>query len=318
MKIRPAAATDEAVLRSLWEEFEAEVPEPEGFAPETWDDYANELHANIAAGTVFLAEDGDTAVGMLEATVADKRRWHIETVQVRPEARRQGVAKALLRACAEAARAGGATHVSLGVLASNEPAQTVWRRLGFEAVELVMAETVEALEIRVGEATVGPSRATTHIQTDDRNAVERSIQHFVPRLENVEIRDAAGGWIRISDPVLSDDREAHARFADNLSEMLGAVVVALALESGTVVRYRLYERGRMVDEYLSVPGFYGGVDRADELALAANPTLVARLTGAPRDEVHRVARTATTPAELPPGDELYTAIGQMMGLDVGS
>ena len=47
----------------------------------------------------------------------------------------------------------------------------------------------------------------------------------------------------------------------------------------------------MVDEYLSVPGFYGGLDRADELALEANPTLVARLTGAERDEVRRVART---------------------------
>ena len=318
MNIRPATSADEAALRSLWEEFEAELPEPEGFEPETWERYSKELNTNIAAGAVFLAEDGGTAVGMLEASVADKGRWHVETVQVRPEARRQGVAKALLKACAEAARAAGATHVSLGVLASNEAAQEVWRRLGFEAVELVMAQPIDALELRVGEAPVGPSRATTHIQTDDRHAVERAIQHFVPRLESVEIRDADGGWIRISDPVLDNEREAHARFADTLSDMLGAVVVALALESGTVVRYRLYERGRMVDEYLSVPGFYGGLDRADELALEANPTLVARLTGAERDEVRRVARTGATPADLPPGAELYAAIGRMMGLDVGS
>jgi ribosomal protein S18 acetylase RimI-like enzyme len=316
VNIRVATEQDEAALRSLWEEFEAEVPEPDGFEPESWEEYSKELNANIAAGAVFVAEDGEAAVGMLEASVADPGRWHIETVHVRVEARRQGVARALLRACAEAARADGATHISLGVLAANEPAQAVWRRLGFETVELVMAQPLEALEIRVGEAPVGPSRATTHIQTDDRHAVERAIQHFVPRLENVEIRDASGGWIRISDPVLDGDRQAHERFADTLSDMLGAVVVALALESGTVVRYRLYERGRMVDEYLSVPGFYGGVDRADELALEANPTLVARLTGAERDEVRRVARTAATPADLPPGEELYTQIGRMMGLEV--
>ena len=60
--------------------------------------------------------------------------------------------------------------------------------------------------------------------------------------------------------------------------------VALALEHGAVVRFRLYERGRMVDEYLSVPTFYGSLPVGDELALAANPTLVARLTGAAPDK----------------------------------
>ena len=36
----------------------------------------------------------------------------------------------------------------------------------------------------------------------------------------------------------------------------------------------------MVDEYLSVPTWYGELPKGDELALAANPTLVSRLTGA--------------------------------------
>ena len=48
----------------------------------------------------------------------------------------------------------------------------------------------------------------------------------------------------------------------------------------------------MVDEYLSVPTYYGELAKGDELALAANPTLVARLTGADREDVRRVARTA--------------------------
>ena len=63
----------------------------------------------------------------------------------------------------------------------------------------------------------------------------------------------------------------------------------------------------MVDEYLSVPTFYGELPKGDELALEANPTLVARLTGADRDEVRRVMRTATSPADLPPAEELYEA-----------
>ena len=114
--------------------------------------------------------------------------------------------------------------------------------------------------------------------------------------------------------MLDRDRQAHGRFARELSERLGAVTVALALE-GAVVRFRLYERGRMVDEYLSVPTYYGELAKGDELALAANPTLVARLTGADREEVRRVARTAVSPAALPPAAELYDSIARLMGLE---
>ena len=55
--------------------------------------------------------------------------------------------------------------------------------------------------------------------------------------------------------------------------------------------------------------------RTISLALEANPTLVARLTGADRDEVRRVMRTAISPADLPPADELYETIARMMGLE---
>jgi hypothetical protein len=71
----------------------------------------------------------------------------------------------------------------------------------------------------------------------------------------------------------------------------------------------------MVDEYLSVPTYYGALPKGDELALAANPTLVSRLTGADRDEVKRVARTAASPAELPPAPELYEQLARLMGLE---
>ena len=50
------------------------------------------------------------------------------------------------------------------------------------------------------------------------------------------------------------------------------------------------------------------------IALAANPTLVARLTGADRNEVRRVAQTAASPAELPPAEQLYEDVARLMGL----
>ena len=117
------------------------------------------------------------------------------------------------------------------------------------------------------------------------------------------------------DSVMDEDRASQARFARELSDRLGAVVVALAVEQGAVVRFRLYERGRMVDEYLSVPTFYGELPKGDELALAANPTLVARLTGADSEEVRRLARNAASPVELPPAPELYERLAHVMGLE---
>ena len=137
----------------------------------------------------------------------------------------------------------------------------------------------------------------------------------MPRLAAPEIAAAANGWIRISDPLFDGDRDAQSRFARDLSDRLGAVVVALAVEHAAVVRFRIYETGRMVDEYLSVPTFHGQLSKGDELALEANPTLVARLTGADRDTVRQVMRTATSPAELPPAEELYEAVARTMGLE---
>jgi ribosomal protein S18 acetylase RimI-like enzyme len=304
MNIRRATAADEAAVKELWDEFAAEVPDPPGFGED-------EEHGEL----VYLADEDGELVGLLEASAAGPKRWHVEVVHVRPSARRRGVATALLREFANDARAQGAEWVSLDVLASNDVARTVWRKLGFAEVELLLSQPLDALERRLGKALLGASRASTHVQTDDRTSVERALAQFVPRLESPDVQDAENGWIRIIAPLLDADRAAQSRFARDLSDRLGAVVVALALEHDAVVRFRLYERGRMVDEYLSVPAYDGVTSKGDELALAANPTLVARLTGADPAAVRQVARTASFPADLPPAEELYEQIARLMGLE---
>jgi hypothetical protein len=204
--------------------------------------------------------------------------------------------------------------VSLEVLLTNDAGRAAWQHLGFKDLWVGMAQPLDALDARLAEVEdAGEWRATTHVQSDDEVSVKRAVAQFLPRLEAAEVRSGES-WMRIADPVLDRDRDAHARFAKELSERLGAVTVALALE-GPVVRFRLYERGRMVDEYLSVPNYYEPLTKGDELALAANPTLVSRLTGADRDEVKRIARNAASPAELPAALELYEQIGRLMGLD---
>lgn len=313
MNVRRAAESDQATLRELWEEFEREVPDPPGWQAESWEEEWADVLDDIHGGGVFLAEDDEGAIGVARIEAPVRGRSHVQVVHVRPRGRRQGVAKALLAACAADARDRGATMVTLEVLTTNETARAVWGRLGFEAYSLELAAPLDRLEQRLAEDPRGEARASTHVQSDDTTSVDRALQRFVPRLEQPDVR-ANGSWIRVSDPLLDRDRESQARFARELSERLGAVTVALSQE-GEVVRFRLYERGRMVDEYLSVPTYYGPLPKGDELALEANPTLVARLTGADRDEVRRVARTALGPADLPPAGELYESLAGLMGLE---
>jgi ribosomal protein S18 acetylase RimI-like enzyme len=309
--IRRATESDEGVLRELWTEFEREIPEPFGES-EPWEEEWSDTLDDIRGGGVFIAEDAEGPLGVARIEAAHHGRAHVQLVYVRSRGRRQGVAKALLADCVADAKARGAGWVTLEVLTSNEVGVTAWRRLGFREYSVEMVAPVEDLERRLTEEPHGEAHATTHVQTDDEQSVDRAIAQFIPRLESPEV-GRSESWIRIADPVLDRDREAHGRFARELSERLGAVTVALALES-EVVRFRLYERGRMVDEYLSVPTYYGPLPKGDELALAANPTLVSRLTGADRDDVKRVARTASSTAELPPAEELYERLARLMGL----
>ena len=105
------------------------------------------------------------------------------------------------------------------------------------------------------------------------------------------------------------------RFARELSSRLGAVVIALSLEFDQVVRLVALDRGGIVDEYLSVPEYYGALPPGDVIGLAANPTVLHRLTGADPAAVKEVARTAASAAELPPAQELIVQIAAVLGLE---
>ena len=99
-----------------------------------------------------------------------------------------------------------------------------------------------------------PSIASLHVQTDDENAVERTVRAFLPRIgrsESTEVTPAHNGWVAV----------------------------------------------------------------VDELSLAANPTLVARLTGADPARIRAVVRVASSPAELPPARQLLGEIAAVMKLE---
>jgi hypothetical protein len=213
----------------------------------------------------------------------------------------------------------GAEMLTLGVDLQNTVARTVYRRLGFREDSLRLLVNLERLGERLAAPPDRAAIASTHVQTDDPDAVERALAQFLPRLghaPDAQVTPAHNGWVAVTDELFDRDRDAQRRLGTELSERLGVPVVALSLEEESVVRFLLYDRGRMVDEYLSVPTYYGDLSKADELSLAANPTLVARLTGADPARVRAVVRTASSPADLPPARELLEKIAAVMGLAV--
>jgi hypothetical protein len=105
------------------------------------------------------------------------------------------------------------------------------------------------------------------------------------------------------------------RLARELSDRMGAVVLLLGVEQEQVVRFVLFERGRLMDEYLSVPQYHGELAPGDVISLAANPTVVARLTGADPAKVRDVIHTADRPEDLSPAPELIGEIAAVLGVN---
>jgi ribosomal protein S18 acetylase RimI-like enzyme len=264
---------------------------------------------------VLLAEDdGGEPIGYAFGELDAQGYAHVNIVYVRPEFRRQGVTRALLAEFASRAREEGIGHMTLDVATRNEVGREVWRRLGFTEWALRLTAPIERLE-RTRE--VGESYASLHVQTDDHDAVEAALAKYLPRFggSGGRVEGPLDGWVVVYAELVDRDREARERLASELSNALGAVVCAIGVEEGAVVRYALFERGSIVDEYQSVPDYFAPLPPGDVVALGSNPTVVARLTGAQPARVRAAARTASSPEDLPPPDELLQQIAAAMGLE---
>jgi ribosomal protein S18 acetylase RimI-like enzyme len=321
MTIRAATESDHDTLRELWTASQDEIGGPD-FLRETWGEAWGDLGRHLADGLAFVAVDDDTILGFVFATVPRETPdlGHVTDLYVHPQERRRGVARALMARIVEALQERGVAYVGLDVRVDNVGARALYDRLGFVEEERFLATSAATVLERIAgtEEEERPSFGSTHVQTDDESSVKRAVERFLPRLgrsERTEVTPARNGWITVYDELSDRDREAHRRFAAELSERLGVPSVALRLEQMTVVRYYLFERGRMVDEYLSVPTYFGQVAKVDELSLAANPTLVARLTHAEPAEVRAHVRTAGSPEELPAGPELLDQVAAVLGLE---
>jgi ribosomal protein S18 acetylase RimI-like enzyme len=317
VNVRLATEADEPALHELWEEFEAEIPAPPEFK-ETWEEEWQDMAADIRGrGAVYVAEDDEGIAGSVRATMQRGDVWHIVFAHVRPRARRQGVLKKLMREALREGRQRESVRVTLDVQADNAVGVAVWRRLGFNHDKYYLAAGLDDLEERLGRDERPPSQGAVYVQTDDESAVERAVQKYLPRIgrsASTTVSRPANGWTRVDDELGNRDPKALRRLARELSLALGAIVLTLGIEEGAVVRYVLWDRGGIADEYSSAPEHYGPLPPGDVIALAANPTVAQRLTGADPARVRAVARTAAGAGELPAPEELLSQLAEVLGV----
>ncbi len=284
--IRVATEADTQLVQELWHAFNVEVPDAP-WRDDDEDDFAPD---------VSLLSDDD---GVIALSKRGARVWFVDVVYVRPEARGRGLGTELLRAAAE--HVGSGAVLELEVLESNAGARRLYERLGYHTVERTLA-----LEVGASRED-GPTYGAVHVQSDDADLVRRNATKVLRREPTVALGD---GWTRV------DAEPAELRnLARELSFTTG-VSLALSVEAGAVVRYVLFDRGSMVDEYASLPEHFGALPPGDVIALGANPTVVARLTNADPARVRAVARTASSASELPPADELYRQLADVLGVTV--
>ena len=304
------------MLEQLWQAFEREVPPPAHVEHDEARELA-EIRSIVDSGLAFLAEDGGRTLGFALARRSGSRTGRLTDLYVVPEARRGGVGAALVHAVVQALAPQGVEHLELEVLSSNADARTVYHRWGFAEDQLTLVAPTSTLMERLAPGRHAESFASIHVQTDAIVDVERAARDFAPRIgsRGTRVVGPRNGWVTIYDHVADTNPTALLRFAREVSSRMGAVVVALSLEVDQVVRMIALDRGGIVDEYLSVPEFYGPLPPGDVIGLAANPTVLARVTGADPQAVRAVAATASTPAGLPPPRELLSSLAGALGLE---
>jgi len=310
--IRQATPDDLSLVRELWLAFETEIPDAPWRDSDSDEDVAA-LDQAVRDDVVLLADD----VGLAVASRKGERLGFLDIVYVKPEARGNGIASELVRAVASRLREIGLDTLELEVLASNAAAQRVYERWGFAPVELTLAAPLDALEQRLA-APSGPTFGSVHVQTDDTGAVEAAVHKVLPRLgqtQGTTVSEPRNGWVAVYDELCDRNPELVRALAKELSYTMPGVTLAIGVEQGALVWYSLYERGSDVDMYASVPEFHGELPPGDVIALGSNPTVVARLTGADPHQVREIARTAASPADLPPALELVKAIAGVMGIE---
>jgi GNAT superfamily N-acetyltransferase len=320
MSARRATDADRDTLLGLWDEWlaggETAVP---AWVERAREGTAEGIERAIREGSAVVWEEEGEAVGFACGVMEGSRTGDLTEIYVRPSARRRGIARELVGAVVGELKELGAEFVTGGVDPDNPGARAFYENAGFRPEEVRLVAEVQTLERRLAGRPTGRSFGSIHVQSDDVPAVERAVRQFVPRLPGRSrgsvLSPPRHGWIGVYDELCDRDPGQLRRLAQELSDRFGAAVVAFGVEEEAVARFIMLDRGRIVDEYASVPEYQGELPSGIVVSLAANPTVVSRLTGADPAAVRAAAPQAASPNDLPAPADLVARLAEVMGIE---
>ena len=137
-----------------------------------------------------------------------------------------------LRELVEHARAAGEDDIEIE---TSHEAGDAWIRAGFTELTRILTAPLETLERHL-EGGREPSFGSIHVQSDDLDAVVRAVRQFVPRLPGGSagsvVHPPRDGWTSVYDELTDREPEMLRRLARELSDRMGAFVIAIGVEEG--------------------------------------------------------------------------------------
>ena len=138
MEIRRATEADLTVRRRLWNEFTAEAT----FTPYPGSAFEPSL---VTKHVALVADEDDGIIGTVYANTTSEHFGYVFGLYTRPDSRRQGIARALMRAIAAILHEEDRRYVVLSVDTPNEKARALYARLGFEDAARMLRADVDVL-----------------------------------------------------------------------------------------------------------------------------------------------------------------------------
>src|SRR3954464_14756919 len=115
---------------------------------------------------------------------------------------------------------------------------------------------------------MGGFYGSIQVRTDERDAVLRAVEALATGSQR---RFLCGpvikGWVGI----YPDNAGQSAADGDAIAASVASDAFYLCVHDDDVVCYRFYQAGRLVDEYVSMPGYFGEARREEELRLVGHP-----------------------------------------------
>ena len=149
MNVRRATEDDRETLYALWDEWvERESPVP------SWVQGAREgtragIDTAVSSGCAVIAEQRGEVLGFACGVMQGLRIGDLTELYVRPNARRRGIARELVREVVAGLIERGAAFVTGGVGPANAPAGSFYENAGFRPTELRLVAEVETLKRRL-------------------------------------------------------------------------------------------------------------------------------------------------------------------------